>query len=52
MLAAVFLHLPRLLNPGARIYAENATPFSQPGFETLRGARAGQVHYYLLKQSE
>jgi 16S rRNA (guanine966-N2)-methyltransferase len=52
LLSAVFLHLPRLLNPGARIYAESATPFSQPGYEAVRGARAGQVHYYLLKQSE
>jgi 16S rRNA (guanine966-N2)-methyltransferase len=52
LLAAVFLHLSRLLNPGARVYAESAAPFSPAGFETMRGGRAGQVHYYLLQQSE
>jgi hypothetical protein len=48
----VFLHLSRLLNPGARVYAESAAPFALPGYEAIRGERTGQVHYQLLQQSE
>jgi 16S rRNA (guanine966-N2)-methyltransferase len=51
LLAAVFSHLPQLLKPGARVYAESAEPFSPQGYEVLRSGVAGQVHYQLLLQS-
>ncbi|MEJ0045351.1 MAG: hypothetical protein WDN04_03795 [Rhodospirillales bacterium] len=47
----MFAHLPRLLNPGARVYAESAEPFSPPGFAALKSGVAGQVHYQLLQAS-
>jgi 16S rRNA (guanine966-N2)-methyltransferase len=47
--ANVLERLPAVLAPGARIYVENDSPIPIPGgFETLRAARAGQVHYHLL----
>jgi 16S rRNA (guanine966-N2)-methyltransferase len=52
LLPAMFLHLSRLLNPGARVYVESAEPFEQQGFDAIRSERAGQVHYQLLQQSE
>jgi 16S rRNA (guanine966-N2)-methyltransferase len=52
LLPAVLSHLSPLLNPGARVYAESAAPFVQPGFDAVRNGRAGQVHYQLLQQSE
>ena len=52
MLPAVLQKLPGLLNPGARVYAESAEKFAQAGYKAIRSARAGQVHYQLLQQSE
>jgi 16S rRNA (guanine(966)-N(2))-methyltransferase RsmD len=47
--AEVLERLPAVLAPGARVYVENDSPIPIPeGFEVLRTARAGQVHYHLL----
>jgi len=52
LLPAVLPHLLPLLNPGARVYAEDAEPLEAPGYEAVRSARAGRVHYQLLQQSQ
>ena len=43
--------LPALLTSGARVYVESESPLTSPppGFEIERAARAGQVHYHLLR---
>ncbi len=49
-LPAVFERLPRVLAPRARVYVEGPRAMEPPpGFEALRRARAGQVHYELLQ---
>ena len=49
-LPAVLERLPRVLAPRARVYVEGARAMEpSPGFEPLRQARAGQVHYQLLQ---
>ncbi len=49
-LPAVLERLPRVLAPGARIYAEGPRPAGEgAGFAVLKQARAGQVHYALLQ---
>jgi 16S rRNA (guanine966-N2)-methyltransferase len=49
-LPAVFERLPRVLAPQARIYVESPRPEDLPaGLQTLKQARAGQVHYQLLE---
>ena len=49
-LPAVFERLPRVLAPQARVYLEGPRALPPPpGFEPLRQARAGQVHYQLLQ---
>jgi 16S rRNA (guanine(966)-N(2))-methyltransferase RsmD len=41
--------LPPVLAPGALVYAESEHLITAPtGFEVLRSAKAGQVHYHLL----
>ena len=51
LLASVLSHLPRLLNPGARVYAESAEAIAAEGYTAIRSAVAGQVHYQLLEYS-
>ncbi len=49
-LPAVFERLPSVLAPRARVYVEGPRAMTPPpGFEALRQARAGQVHYQLLQ---
>ena len=49
-LPAVLERLPRVLAPGARVYAEGPRPAEETtGFEVLKRDRAGQVHYGLLQ---
>ena len=49
---AVLPQLTGLLCPDARVYAESAEKFEPAGYTAVRSARAGQVHYQLLQQSE
>ncbi len=49
-LPAVLERLPRVLAPGARVYAESARPLAELlDFLRLKQDRAGQVHYQLLQ---
>lgn len=52
LLPTVFSQLIRLLNPGARVYAESGEPFVAQGYEAIRSEHAGQVWYQLLQQSK
>jgi 16S rRNA (guanine966-N2)-methyltransferase len=46
----VFAKLPPLLNPGARVYAESASPLAPPEpWRALREDRAGAVRYALFE---
>jgi 16S rRNA (guanine966-N2)-methyltransferase len=47
---ALLAQLPRLLNRGARVYAESASPVpAQASWRELRRARAGSVSYQLFE---
>jgi 16S rRNA (guanine966-N2)-methyltransferase len=47
--AALFDALPARLAGNARVYAEAGRQLAPPaGWETLRHAKAGHVHYHLL----
>ena len=49
-LPAALERLPRVLSPQARVYVESARWDDLPaGWQTLKQARAGQVHYRLLE---
>lgn len=43
--------LPRVLNPGARVYLESGERVDADGWETIRMNRAGAVFYHLLKRA-
>ena len=49
-LERVWPRLPAILAPGALVYAESESALQPPpGYELLRQARAGAVHYALLQ---
>lgn len=50
-LAAALQKLPRILKPGARVYAECARWPELAGWEFVKDGRAGQVCYGLLRQT-
>lgn len=43
--------LPRVLNPGARVYLESGERVDAEGWETIRVNRAGAVFYHLLRRT-
>ena len=50
-LATALERLPRILNPGAQVYAECAAWPPLTGWELKKEGKAGQVHYGLLCQT-
>lgn len=53
VLAEVLVHLPRVLNSGARVYMEAPQPLETEGpWRELKRSRAGQVNYQLLEWND
>lgn len=53
VLTEVLEQLPRVLNPGARVYVETPQPLEADGaWRELKRGRAGQVSYQLLEWSD
>ncbi len=53
ILAEVLERLPRVLNPGARVYVEAPQPLEADGaWRELKRGRAGQVNYQLMEWND